>query len=300
MRWLLAEFTASIAAVASLAACGARSSLPVREAADGGTLGQDAPPVPPSCADAGTTFIYVLTSQLDLFAFYPPNASFTLVGKINCPDMDPNGQSQPFSMAVDRKGSALAVYFDGRLFEVSTKDASCKATPFLPGQQGFGTFGMGFAADGPGSDTETLYVAEGHPGGGGPSLGLATIDTSTFELDFIAPFSGGDVGTGGELTGTGTDGRLFTYFMDPSGQGSHIAEVDKATAALHGDVTLPFGDLQSAFAFAYWGGAFYTFTAPNNGGTLVHRYDPSDDSVTLLTINTDTVVGAGVSTCAPQ
>ena len=43
----------------------------------------------------------------------------------------------------------------------------------------------------------------------------------------------------------------------------------------------------------------YSFTAPG-GTTQVHRFRPSDGSVTLVAQVSETIVGAGVSTCAPQ
>ena len=45
-----------------------------------------------------------------------------------------------------------------------------------------------------------------------PSIGIATIDTQSFALDFIAPFPPDNQSTGVELTGTG-DGRLFGFFV---------------------------------------------------------------------------------------
>ena len=51
-------------------------------------------------------------------------------------------------MAVDRGGTAYVVSNpDGHLWQVSTADASCKVTSFVPGQDGFVNFGMGFSAD---------------------------------------------------------------------------------------------------------------------------------------------------------
>jgi hypothetical protein len=66
--------------------------------------------------------------------------------------------------------------------------------------------------------------------------------------------------------------------------------------------TLPGVDLGGAWAFAFWGGDFYLFTAPGGNGTssLVTRYRPSDGSVTQVAMAPGvTIVGAGVSPCAP-
>jgi hypothetical protein len=42
------------------------------------------------------------------------------------------------------------------------------------------------------------------------------------------------------------------------------------------------------------------FTSPDGNGSVVTRYRPSDGSVTEVTKLTNVIVGAGVSTCAPQ
>jgi hypothetical protein len=69
-------------------------------------------------------------------------------------------------------------------------------------------------------------------------------------------------------------------------------------------ITMPSGDAYiHAWAFAYWGGDFYFFTSSNAepaGVSLISRYHPGDPPVAkLLTTFGGTIVGAGVSTCAP-
>ena len=55
------------------------------------------------------------------------------------------------------------------------------------------------------------------------------------------------------------------------------------------------------WAFAYWGGAFYFFTSTDGSTSIVSRYVPGGPLAlpTVTTLGTP-VVGAGVSTCAPQ
>ena len=55
-----------------------------------------------------------------------------------------------------------------------------------------------------------------------------------------------------------------------------------------------------AFAFAYWGGDFYIFTAPLNGKTTITRYRPTDGTLKVVGSVPQAVVGAGVSTCTPS
>jgi hypothetical protein len=244
------------------------------------------------CPDADATYVYVVTEQNELFSFYPPDLTFTFIGNLACPSA--NG-STPFSMAVDRRGVAYVLYSDGQLYRVSTATAACTQTSFAPGQDGFTTFGMGFASD-IGGPAERLYVSDNDFDG--VLRGLGAIDTTTFKVAFIGSF--GTTIRRSELTGTG-DGRLFAYWPEPNGNvGSHLTELNKATGAIVAQTNLPtVGSSRDAFAFAFWGGDFWIFTA-SNGPTDVNRYRPSDNTTTVPTTHPSTIVGAGVSTCAPQ
>lgn len=306
-----------------VAACGARTGLPgggLDEAvdasdarADARDAARDAPKDAPldapkdapkdapldapsklGCEDAGVTYIYVLTSDDHLYSFDPPAAAFTHIGLLACPG--PNGMSTN-SMAVDRKGIAYVSMSDGSLYRVSTANASCRSTSFVAGQGGWGKYGMGFATEGMGP-TEKLYVAEASYMR--PSLGLATIDTTSFAFGFIGPFSQ-TLGDAVELTGTG-DGRLYGFFLATPGPGGYLAELDKSNASVLSVTGLPIGSMNAAFAFAFWGGDFYFFIANGGNGsaTTVTRYRPTDKSLVDVATLPSAVVGAGVSTCAPS
>ena len=69
--------------------------------------------------------------------------------------------------------------------------------------------------------------------------------------------------------------------------------------AVKGEKKLDTIDQGQGWAFAFWGGDFYMFHAPN-GNSIVTRYRPSDDSLTQVATLPSIIVGAGVSTCAPQ
>ena len=62
---------------------------------------------------------------------------------------------------------------------------------------------------------------------------------------------------------------------------------------------LPIGDVNDAFAFAFWGGDFWIFTGMG-GPSDVNRFRPADGTTTTPTKHPSTIVGAGVSTCAPS
>jgi hypothetical protein len=248
------------------------------------------------CPDADATLIYLITVDNQLLSFYPPSASFTLIGTIACPS-----SSTPFSMAVDRRGTAYVEFNDGNLFKVSTATAACAATPFVTGQQGFVNFGMGFATIG-GGPAEQLFVAGDSTGGG--AAGLASIDVKDYQLSFLGQFS--PPADGAELTGTG-DGRLFAFWptdlqllnqTPPQPSPTNISEIDKATGDLIGTDPLPGVEINGGWAFGYWGGDFYTFTG--SGNSVVNRYRPTDKTILQVATYSSEVVGVGVSTCAPQ
>lgn len=254
----------------------------------------------PPC-DPEALFVYLVTAEFDLYRYDPSKNSFFLVGKLECPTT-----GSPFSMGVSRTGTAYVVYRPaglpgsnppGQLFAVSTADASCAQTPFVPGQLGFNLFGMGFAID---DDLlgETLYLAASGEDGQN-SLGLGSVDhLNDFALSFIGPFSE-NPGNRIELT-SADDGQLYGYFIDPQGNGGYIVRIDKNTAEILETTHIDAGGDNSAFAFAYWSGDFYIFTSPLGGPTTITRYRPTDGSVTKVSSLGKTVVGAGVSTCTTK
>lgn len=250
-----------------------------------------ATPPPAECHDAGSTNIYLITAQSALYSFYPPSLSYHRIGVVSCPMT----AAAPFSMAVNRQGIAYSVFVDGHLFRIDTTTAACTPTTFRPGQNHFVTFGMGYVAN---TQTlgETLFVDEAS-GRQTPSLGLATIDTSTMTEAFVRPFS--QKIPGAELTGT-ADGRLFAFYTNAMGpSGSHLVEVDRTTGDILTNNQLQIGAPNDGYAFAFWGGAFWIFTE-GGGPTTVTRFDPKTMEESYSTTLPESVVGAGASTCAPD
>ena len=310
MRWVAGVSVLCSTLGIALGACGARTQLGAPPSSDA-SIDVDAradvfdahdedalppldgfvdAPIPFDCVEAGITYVYLITAQNELYSFYPPSLAFTKIGDISCT----NNGSQPYSMAVSRQGVAYSVFTDGNLYRLSTANASCQPTSYVPPTQQddpFHTFGMGYAGD---AFTESLYVADARFGAN--SLGLATIDTTTFARSFIANFQPELPRC--ELTGTG-DGRLFAFCLNLTGSGSQIAEIDRQTAKVVALDPLVLGDPNDAFAWAFWGGYFWIFTAPS-GTSTVTRYDPNTHTESNMTTLGSTIVGAGVSTCAPQ
>jgi hypothetical protein len=318
-------FLSLVVALAGLgagASCGARTGLevgtsPEIDAAAGLTdlpdvLDEDVPavfppidasPVPDvvvsNCPDAASTLIYVVTAQNELLSFYPPSAAFTRIGSVACPVA---AGWQPFSMAVDRTGTAYVLFTDralasGQIFRVSTLTAACAATAYVGGQSGINTFGMGFVGN-PDGLTDTLYVAADE--GTNVASRLAKIDVRTLQMTVVGRFFPQTVAMA-ELSGTG-DGRLFAFYTIHGATSSAVAQVDTTTAQVTANddlVNLPQG---GGWAFAFWGGDFYLFTAPGGlgAGSQVTRFRPSDGSQAVVAMLPTTIVGAGVSTCAPK
>jgi hypothetical protein len=243
------------------------------------------------CSDAAK-LVYVVSKEGSLYSFDPPSLTFKSIGHPTCPTA-----GSPNSMAVDRTGTAWISYTDGTVWRVSTKDASCVTSPYATDQLGFHTFGMGYASNDADPLTDTLYIDD-HDG-----RGLAKVDGSG-KASLIAPFGTPLAGKNCELTGTG-DGRLFGFFTTLPAQ---VAEIDKATGAVLSTQVLQTVSTGTEWAFSFWGGDFFLYTAqadtsglPQNATTSdVTRYRPTDKSVTVLRQNIGfRIVGAGVSTCAP-
>jgi hypothetical protein len=323
---VLACVGAPLLLAGAVASCGARTGLSITPETDAGqeasvirdrfvpTEEEAMPPIDAfkndvqvvnPCPDAAATLIYAIGESNVLYSFTPPNGPFTPIGTIECPGTD--STITPFSMAVDRSGVAYVVFSNqmtskaAGLYRVSTKTAQCTPTSYDPGKNGGETFGMGFVANvGDGGDAgETLFVSEDLGTNGAGNGVLATIDTETFLLTSIGPYS--PVVSNAELTGTG-DGRLFAFSPATTAANTFIAQIDPTNATVIGKDPVP-GVVQGAgWAFGFWGGDFYTFTTPSETDrmTEVHRFNPVDKSVTLVTSINDNIVGAGVSTCAPQ
>ncbi|CAN5452290.1 hypothetical protein BH09MYX1_BH09MYX1_57930 [soil metagenome] len=228
----------------------------------------------PGCATE-SRLVYVVDVNRNLYSFDPQTLQFKPAGKIDCTN------SSLYSMAVDRSANAWILTQSGTMVRYDIRAQSCTPLSFVTAQHGFIEFGMGFASNSKGSSAETLYL------GSSNALGLATLDTSTLTVTPVAKFDqlGGRV----ELTGTG-DGELYGLFEATP---YVIGGIEKATAKILTQAPQP----QTAalnFAFAFWGGDFYTFV-----GSDVSRYRPSDKSTVALTKASFEIVGAGVSTCAP-
>lgn len=259
-----------------------------------------------NCNATGTELVYVVDDAFNLLSFDPAKLTtstnpFLLIGQLDCQAGAPLGgglgAATPFSMSVDRNGTAWVLYNSGEIFHVSTTNASCQPTSWVVGSGGFELFGMGFVSDLAGADAETLYIA----GGDADDLtggNLGSINRISLQVSTLGPLPAAEQSP--ELTGTG-DAKLYGYF--PGMLTTFVANLDKTNSA-RGESwdTTPLEGGASAWAFAHWGGRFYIFATsglftPTNA---VFELDPATGITTEAIANSAyRVVGAGVSTCAP-
>jgi hypothetical protein len=257
-----------------------------------------------SCSEAAK-LVYVVSDQNHLYTFAPNKlpdmaAAFVDLGALACSDPGDTVNS----MAVDRHGTAYVNYASGKIFTVDTKTLACTDTGFQPGQSGFSpNLSMGFSADAPGSTEETLFVSDntGDDTQDPTGKGLARLDLtkSPPQLVPIGVFTGAVMGGRCELTGTG-DAKLYGFFTTLP---AHLAAIDKATGATPNAIALDMVNASvGGYAFSFWGGSFWFYTSSDSDGTKVTRYDPtvSPPATTVAAPQLPfTIVGAGVSTCAP-
>lgn len=271
----------------------------------------------------GSQLVYVLSNNA-IYSFDPPTQTFAMVSSLNCL----TGGMTPNSMAVDRLGNAWINFVTvdvidaetgaqavvgGAIFKMDLATGACVATHIeLP--PGWYQLGMGYSTASATDETDTLYVtgntddAEScSDDGGSASNGLGILDTTAGTLTPVGPFTGSLAGKNAELTGTG-DGRLFGFFdLDVV----KIAQIDKNTGATTNPLSMTGVECPYAFAFSFWGGDFYLYTAsifvPDGGiqsrylnSSVTHYTTPDGGIDTSYVPDTGfTIVGAGVSTCAP-
>ena len=276
----------------------------------GGTGGSGGGGGADGCTDAAK-LIYVIDSDGTFSSFKPDQTDitksvFTDIGKLNC---NAGNGYQPFSMSVDRNANAWVEFVkqslassSNKLFKVSTTDATCTATTFMSGQQGFDEFGMGFVSNAAGSTDETLFI------GGGSSVGMGASNLGTLDITSFQVTKGASIMGDPELTGTGT-AELWSFFpVTMNNNMARVSMLDKMSAAESMQIPLTgtdFAQEAGAWAFAFYGGDFWVFLGPSNGisadPTVVYRVTTAGgmQPVGSLPTNTRHIVGAGVSTCAP-
>jgi glutamine cyclotransferase len=146
---------------------------------------------------------------------------------------------------------------------------------------------MGYVVVGAAPNEELFLVSTGGA--------LGTLETMSFMVDEVAVTQ--PKIPSAELTGTG-DGHLYAYYASGNTGGSTIAELDPMTGQVIAADPIA-ADRGTGWAFAFWGGDFWIFTTPASEQTTI-MYDPVAKTSTVVAHYGSSIVGAGVSTCAPQ
>lgn len=267
----------------------------------------DAGGVPGGCPETTGDIFVINETDLSLYRFHPPAREFVLVGTPDC-----GAGIQPFSMGVSRDALAYVLYVDQTtngcdgIFEVDVLTGACGArTPFVCGDQGFSTFGMGYSTNASGGTDESLFVGTVNDGAG-QTASLARLDPSSGALDVVGSMQASGV----EFTGNSL-AQLWGFAAQDMPM--HVIQVDKSTGDTLVDYSLEgiFGPGMSAsathWAWAFWGGDFYIFLrSAFDDETVVYRVfgetgsGPAGDFETYMESSGGlSIVGAGVSTCAP-
>ncbi|HMR77956.1 MAG TPA: hypothetical protein PKD61_22760 [Polyangiaceae bacterium] len=197
--------------------------------------------------------IIVVSDQAELLSYDPAKNTFAKIADLNCA-----GEKNPYSLAVDRTGTAWVLFAgtnDIMTLDV-TAPAGCADPTYLPNQNGFGLFGMAFSTETDPQLCERIY-AHSYSGNGpfteGKAVGaLGRMDPSSKVVTKLADIDF----NGGELAGTG-DGRLFAFAGD---QPAKLIEYDKNSGAALSVTPLTGLSKTTASAFAHFGGDFYFFT----------------------------------------
>ena len=248
------------------------------------------------CTDAAK-LVYVVDSNNKLSTWDGATKTFTDLGTLNCPAMS---LATPFSMGIDRNANAYVLYSSSEVMRVDTQTLQCTKLSYTV-QQNQVLFGMGFSTNEVGGTSDTLFIAGGPDAGAATTTTLATLDVNTLQVGALGTITGNP-----ELTGTG-NAELWGFF--PAATGSRIEKINKMSGA----PLQTFGNLNvlngtpAAWAFAFWGGDFWVFLAKQPPGifdppefTTVYQFDASNGMLKGMTPTTNrTIVGAGVSTCAP-
>jgi hypothetical protein len=241
------------------------------------------------CVEA-SRWIYTVDTSGMLSKFDPSTLKFTEIAMLTC-SRSPGSFASPNSMAVDQNAVAWVGYSDGNLYKVDTSNGKCEPTTFAVDQHGLYVFGMGFVFD-PSTGIDTLYIA------GGAYVGASMVTLATVSFPSLVATPVGSVSAGfPELSGTG-DGALWGFIpgdVSSTAQAT-LVRLDPTNGKMLESFQYPSITESGSWAMKFWGGSFWIFL--NNSVYQVTR-DAMTDVKRVIDYRNGSVVGAGVSTCAP-
>ena len=305
MKWTV---LAVVLGLSSITACGPASRGDNFGTSDGGNGSGSGNGSGGDGCSASAKLIFTVDANNTLSQFDPTTKAFTDLGTLTCPA---GSGYNPFSMGVDRNAVAYVLYVNQdattgtvngtKLFKVDTTSSAltCTATTFNPGN--YKEFGMGFSTTMAGGNTDQLFIAGGANVATTAQTNLTTIDVSSYAVGSPHMITGSP-----ELTGN-SNAELWGFFPDSSNP--KIEQINKATGTADHTYRLTdnaFIGQPLAWAFAFYGGDYYIFLMKDNSGgfnpetsTTVYQVDATGVLKGKTATNTRTIVGAGVSTCAP-
>ena len=241
----------------------------------------DEEPPPEDDCERTSDLIYVVDrDSQDLHLFNPVDLSFEYLTTLDC-----SMWGEPNSMGISRDGFAYVRYNTNDVYAVDLKSFECNETDY---DAGFGSFGMGYAADLKSTWKDELFIANKNT--------LAKVDPVSWDVTTVASLS-----SQAELTGN-AHGELWGFL--PLEKPAALVELDKETGATKQEITIsgfPATKDIDTFAFATWGGGYWLFVRQYGMGnsTTVYTVDKAGHLRTMVEDSGFNLVGAGVSTCAP-
>ncbi|CAF4026135.1 unnamed protein product [Adineta steineri] len=236
------------------------------------------------CTSETSTYVYLLDQDSNLFQFHPETFTVTFIAMINC-----STTAYPYSMAIQRNGTAWVLFTDGSLYTFNVTNVQCQTTTYVAEQEGLILFGMHFATDGS-NNNEKLYLSSDSSN---PPFRLATLDIDTLEISIIGYYE--TISARAELTGT-NDGKLFGLF---EGAPYVIAEINRTNGEILSKTSqdmIQYTSDSSNFAFTTYSSNFFLFVG-DNSFTDIFIYNLSTKITTKTTRISNGIVGSAVSTC---
>lgn len=275
--------------------CGGPEGRPNDGRPDGGNNGGDGGGSNGDNCSDDAKLVYVVDSNNMFSKFDPSTKTFQNIGVLNCPaESDPIfGDATPFSMGIDRTPTAWVLYSSGELFKVNTTTAACEPTSWSA-PAALPLFGMGFSSDTQGGSAETLYIAGGTDPGASTTSTFASLNTTSMTSSTLGSVEGSP-----ELTGTG-NAELWGFF--PTESTPRVEKINKTNGQGLQTFNAPtLAGTPAAWAFAFWGGDFWIFLErQTDANTIVYQMDGTTGAIKGQTSASGrSIVGAGVSTCAP-
>lgn len=245
------------------------------------------------CAESAKR-VYVFDDDGVVAEFDPKTGKFRDLGTPSC-------VSSNYSMAVDREGYAWLEDDMSTLYRAKLEALTdCQQLDFEPSHDGFHKFGMAFGRSSEGTG-EILYVVAPVPRS---QLQIGAISPEKLDKRVVGTIS--ESSSMSELSGTG-DGELWKLTsmfpsVGDSKRGLRLTQIDPRDAGVLRSLLVDedVGALTS-MAVAFWGGSFYAFVGKvGASASSIYKIDRATGKVDLWIEDASrSIVGAGVSTCAP-